>query len=123
MTEQTKAVKHPNVLAIRARIAAMLAGSDADRQLAEFAEKLVGVIAGEPNELTDRIRRELDEETAEPWRHDPRIEALECMHAELGSLIDEMAAAKYASLPQEVRAADDAARAEARERRAAMRAA
>ncbi|OWQ98244.1 hypothetical protein CDQ91_06930 [Sphingopyxis witflariensis] len=101
----------------------MLAGSDADRQLAEFAEKLVGVIAGEPNELTDRIRRELDEETAEPWRHDPRIEALECMHAELGSLIDEMAAAKYASLPQEVRAADDAARAEARERRAAMRAA
>ena len=97
----------------------IIAAATVDHRLADFAERLRKVIAGEPEEVTDAEWRENAANCwdGEEWRYDRRAEALESLHAELGSLVDDMRAAHYATLPPEVRAADAAASAAARAKR------
>lgn len=100
------------------------AATAADQRLAEFAERVRKVAAGEPDaDLDDHLAEDLDHRVAggsgDPWRYDMRAERLECLLDIGHRLVDELRGDHYASLPQAVRDADAAADAAARAKREA----
>ena len=80
-----------------------------DQRLADFAERLRRMIAGEPDEHADAWVADVRAETGEAWRFDWRAERLDGLHHDLGEIVSAMREAHYASLPQSVRDADAAA--------------